>query len=324
MIKIIDLFAGIGGIRLGFEQAFGKENVDCVFSSEINKSAIETYKANFGNGNIYGDITKINAAEIPDHDILLAGFPCQPFSAAGNKDGFNDARGVMFFEIERILLKKKPPMFLLENVENLKNHDRGATFEIIKERLVNAGYKIFYNVLSGKDFGVPQIRRRLFIVGFLDHDVQFEFPKPLDIPSKVGDILEQNVDPKYTLSDKIWNFIQKKAEKSPEKRYVFTYKKYDKNSPYTRTLLAGYSGRDIVIDQPGKNPRKLTPRECARLQGFPDSFVIDRVSDNQLYKQFGNSVCVPVINALAKQIKKTLPKNIFSIVRTFFARILNI
>ena len=201
-IKIIDLFAGIGGIRLGFEQAF-KGNVECVFTSEIDKFAIQTYIANFGDENIYGDITKIDEKDIPEHDILLAGFPCQPFSQAGLKKGFKDTRGTLFFDIERVMLAKKPKAFLLENVKQLKGHDKGNTLKVILEHLKNAGYKTYVQVLAAKDFGVPQNRERIYIVGFLDNNVDFHFPEPIKKETKVGSILEKNPDKKYTISDKL-------------------------------------------------------------------------------------------------------------------------
>jgi len=300
-VRMIDLFAGIGGIRLGFEQTFGKD-IQCVFTSEIDKYAFETYKSNFGEENIYGDIAKINASAIPDHDILLAGFPCQSFSMAGLKKSFDDPRGDMFFEIERILLNKKPKMFLLENVKNLITIDNGKAFQTIEKRLNKAGYKIFHDVLSGKDFGVPQNRERLFIFGISDLSAYFEFPKPLNIPTNVGDILEQDVDSKYTLSDKKWNYERERVRENLNVS-GFGCKIFNGDSPYTRTLLAR-NNNNILIEQEGKNPRRFTIRECARLQGFPDSFVINKVSDNQAYKQFGNSVCVPVIKAIAEQIKQ--------------------
>jgi DNA (cytosine-5)-methyltransferase 1 len=310
MIRIADLFAGIGGIRLGFEQAFGKENTDCVFTSEFNKFAVETYKANFGDENIHGDITKIDPFKVPDHDILLAGFPCQPFSVVGLKKGFDDSKsGNAYFAIERILMAKKPRAFLLENVKGLKSVDGGEIFRMIVDRLAAIGYRIFYKVLSGKDFGIPQNRERIYIVGSLDRVAIFQFPKPLNIPTRVGDILEKNVDAKYVLSDREWKGEQDKLAKALKRegsRYGFTYKIADENSSYTRTLTANYSSncKNILIEQPGKNPRKLTPRECARLQGFPDFFVIDKVSHNQIYKQLGNSVCVPVVRAIADEIQK--------------------
>ena len=305
MIRIADLYAGIGGIRLGFEQAFGKENVDCVFTSEIDKHSVTTYSANFGEENIYGDIRKISASEIPDHDILLAGFPCQSFSVAGLKKGFNDERGQAFFEIERILKAKKPKAFLLENVPNLKSINNGEIFQFMLRRLEEIGYKINYEILSGKDFGVPQNRRRLYIVGYLDHSKTFEFPKPLGIKTHVSDVIEKDVDASYSLSDHRWNHIQERM-KCGSTGWC-SYKIFDENAPYTTTLVARYLSHPekIMLKHPTGNPRRLTERECARLQGFPDTFIIDRVPKTQIYKQFGNSVCVPVIKAIAKQIKDT-------------------
>jgi DNA (cytosine-5)-methyltransferase 1 len=332
MIRIVDLFAGIGGIRLGFEQAFGKKNVDCVFTSEIDKSAVETYKANFGDKNIFGDIRKIDAADIPDHDVLVAGFPCQSFSVIGLRKGINDERGILFFEIERILKTKKPRMFLLENVKGLKSIDKGKIFEMFIERLKNAGYKVFHEILAAKDFGVPQRRERVFIVGFSDQDVNFHFPEPPKTPTKVGDIMEENVDDQYTLTN------QQLTACDSQRRFNMRTYIYNRNSPYANTLIAGYksSYKSILLEQVEKNPRILTPRECARLQGFPDSFIIDRVSKHQIYRQFGNSVCVPVIKAIAEQMRNcsekkadecflvALYKNIFQKSRTFFSRMLNI
>lgn len=305
MIKIIDLFAGIGGIRKGFEIAFGG-NVECVMTSEIDKYAIETYKANYGDENMYGDIKEIKEEEVPDHDILLAGFPCQPFSQAGLKKGFNDTRGTLFFDIERILIKKQPQAFLLENVKQLKGHDKGHTLKVILEHLEKAGYKTFVQVLAARDFGVPQNRERIFIVGFLDHSIEFEFPSPTGIPTRVGDILEHNIDKSYTISDRLWAGHQRRKEANKLNGKGFGYGLFDENSQYTNTISARYykDGSEILIAQKGKNPRKLTPREAARLQGFPEDFIIDKVSNAQAYKQFGNSVCVPVIAAVARQMKK--------------------
>ena len=305
MIRIADLYAGIGGIRLGFEQAFGKENVDCVFTSEIDKYAVMTYTANFGDKNIFGDIRRISATEIPDHDILLAGFPCQSFSVAGLKKGFNDERGQAFFEIERILKAKKPKAFLLENVPNLKSINNGEIFQFMLRRLEEIGYKINYEILSGKDFGVPQNRRRLYIVGNLDHDKVFQFPNPSGIKTHVSDIIEKDVDESYCLSDHRWNHIQVRM-KCGSTGWC-SYKIFDENAPCTTTLVARYLSHPekIMLKHPTGNPRRLTERECARLQGFPDTFIIDKVPKTQIYKQFGNSVCVPVIKAIAKQIKDT-------------------
>lgn len=306
-VKIIDLFAGIGGIRLGFEQAF-KDNIECVFTSEIDKFAVQTYTENFGSDNIYGDITEIPATEIPDHDILLAGFPCQPFSQAGLKKGFKDTRGTLFFDIERILLAKKPKVFLLENVKQLKGHDKGNTLKVILQHLHGAGYKTFVKVLAAKDFGVPQNRERIYIVGFLNNDVEFNFPEPTNKETKVGSILEKKPDEKYTISDKLWAGHQRRKVMHQKKGNGFGYGLFNEDSTYTNTISARYykDGSEILIEQKGKNPRKLTPREAARLQGFPESYQINTVSDNQLYKQFGNSVCVPVIEKIAEEIKITL------------------
>ena len=304
MIKIIDLFAGIGGIRKGFEIAF-KGNVECVLTSEIDKYAIETYKANYGDSCLCGDIKSIHEKDVPDHDILLAGFPCQPFSQAGLKKGFNDTRGTLFFDIERILIEKQPKAFLLENVKQLRTHDNGNTLKTIIKHLEDAGYKVFYEVLAAKDFGIPQNRERIMIVGFLDHNINFEFPKPRNIKTCVGDILEKSVSSSYTISDKLWTGHQRRKIQNKLNGKGFGYGLFNANSPYTNTISARYykDGSEILIEQRNKNPRKITPREAARLQGFPEDFVIDKVSNAQAYKQFGNSVCVPVITAVAEQIK---------------------
>lgn len=305
MLKLIDLFAGIGGIRLGFEQAFG--DIQCVFTSEIDKHAVTTYQANFGTEPIWGDITQIDENDVPDHDILLAGFPCQPFSQAGLKKGFTDTRGTLFFDIERILLAKRPQAFLLENVKQLKGHDKGRTLQVILEHLKAAGYKVFYDVLKARDFGVPQNRERIYIVGFLDHSVQFEFPKPTDLPTRVGDILEKKVDDKYTISDRLWAGHQRRKIQNKLNGKGFGYGLFNEHSEYTNTISARYykDGSEILIEQTGKNPRKLTPREASRLQGFPADYIIP-VSDAQSYKQFGNSVCVPVVKAIAEQMRKAM------------------
>ncbi len=309
--KIIDLFAGIGGIRLGFEKA-SKNNIECVFTSEWNKYAAQTYLANYLNETVFGDITQIDEKLIPAHDILLAGFPCQPFSQAGLKKGFSDTRGTLFFDIERILIEKQPQAFLLENVKQLKGHDKGNTLRVIIEHLKAIGYEnVQYEVLKARDFGLPQNRERIYIVGFLDKNIQFEFPKPTREPVKVGDILEQNVDEKYTISDKLWEGHQRRKIANKEKGKGFGFGIVNENSDYTNTISARYykDGSEILVEQIGKNPRKLTPREAARLQGFPDSFKIP-VSDNQAYQQFGNSVAVNVIEKVAEQMLKHLQPHI--------------
>jgi len=298
--KFIDLFAGIGGIRIPFEELGG----ECVFTSEWDKFAQQTYAVNFGEIP-EGDITKIPVDIIPSHDILLAGFPCQPFSMAGKKKGFSDTRGTLFFNIERIIDYHKPSVVFLENVKNLKNHDKGRTFSVIKEHLEKLGYKVFDQVLNAKEFGVPQNRERIYIICFKDNNVDFKFPTPSKKVVKVGDILEEKLEKDYTISDKLWEGHQKRKENHKKKGNGFGYSLFDSKSPYTSTITARYykDGAEILIKQEGNNPRKVSPREAARLQGFPDSFLIP-VSDTQAYKQFGNSVAVPVIRAVAKQILK--------------------
>lgn len=304
-VKIIDLFAGIGGIRLGFQKA-SKNKLECVFTSEWNKYSAITYLENFNDFKVYGDITQINEDMIPNHDILLAGFPCQPFSQAGLKKGFLDTRGTLFFDIERILLHKKPQAFLLENVKQLKGHDKGRTLETIISHLKKIGYNnVKYQVLRARDFGLPQNRERIYIVGFLDDSIEFQFPEPTFEPTRVGDILENNVDEKYTISDKLWAGHQRRKKENKLKGRGFGYGMVNKNSEYTNTLSARYykDGSEILIYQENKNPRKLTPRECARLQGFPDSFKIP-VSNTQAYRQFGNSVPVNVVEKVASEMLK--------------------
>jgi DNA (cytosine-5)-methyltransferase 1 len=301
----IDLFAGIGGIRLAFEKFGG----NCVFTSEWDSFAQITYKANFGH-EPHGDITQIDAKQIPKHDILLGGFPCQPFSNAGLKRGFEDTRGTLFFDIARIIDYRKPSMLLLENVKGFLRHDKGRTLNVVEETLDELGYNVFYQVLNAKDFGVPQNRERIYIVGVNRRklgNTRFVFPKPKFSKTKVGDILEIDVDPKYTLSNKLWQGHKRRLKEHREKGNGFGYSLFNPDSPYTSTISARYykDGSEILIEQKGKNPRKLTPREAARLQGFPEKFIIP-VSDTQAYKQFGNSVAVPVVTAIAKEMVKFL------------------
>ncbi len=307
-IKIVDLFAGIGGIRRGFENAFGKKNIQCVMSSEWDKFAVQTYTSNYPNETPRGDITEINEDEIPDHNILMAGFPCQPFSQAGLKKGFDDTRGTLFFDILRILRKKQPDVLFLENVKRLKSHDKGKTLKVIKSSLNEIGYtNLYIEVLKARDFGLPQNRERIFIVGFKDKNIVFSFPIPTKVETSVGLVLEEEVDDKYTISDKLWAGHKRRKQKNKILGRGFGYGLFDKNSRYTNTISARYykDGSEILISQKNKNPRKITPREAARLQGFPDTFKIP-VSDNQAYKQFGNSVAVNVVEAIAKEIKKSI------------------
>ena len=305
--KFIDLFAGVGGIRLGFEEAF-KEQSSFVFASEIDKFAQTTYVSNYGHLPS-GDITKIEPNEIPSFDILLAGFPCQPFSNAGLKKGFEDTRGTLFFDIARIAKYHEPQVLFLENVKGFRNHDKGNTFKVVKETLEELGYRVFSEVLNAKHFGVPQNRERIYIIAFLDHSINFTFPKSLEKSVKLGDILEEKVDEKYTISDKLWAGHQRRKKEHKAKGNGFGYSIFTEQSEYTSTISARYykDGSEILIEQKDKNPRKLSPREAGRLQGFPDDFKIT-VSDTQAYKQFGNSVAVPVIKALAKEIFRELIK----------------
>lgn len=311
--KFIDLFAGIGGMRIAFE----KQGGICVFSSEWDRYAQKTYFDNF-DVLPQGDITKIRAQDIPDHDILVAGFPCQPFSIAGvskknsmgRATGFQDkTQGTLFFDVCRILQAKRPKAFLLENVKNLKSHDHGNTWRIIQESLNQLGYEIFSRIIDGQGF-VPQHRERIFIVGFdrkrygnfYDFSFDAEEWKPAKKPV-LRDILEENPDEKYTLSDKLWTYLQNYAAKHKAKGNGFGYGMPDLDG-VTRTLSARYykDGSEILITQgKEKNPRRLTPRECARLQGYPDSFKIT-VSDTRAYKQFGNSVVVPLVTAIANEL----------------------
>ena len=303
--SFIDLFAGIGGIRIPFQELGGK----CVFTSEWDKFAQKSYRVNFGE-EPQGDITKIAATDIPDFDILLGGFPCQPFSQAGLKKGFSDTRGTLFFEIERILAEKRPKAFLLENVKQLRGHDKGRTLRVIMEHLDALNYYVKAEVLRAGDFGVPQNRERIYIVGIskdyynLPDEYEFSFPQPTYEKTRLGDILERNVDDKYTISDALWDGHQRRKKEHIEKGNGFGFSLFNEESEYTNTISARYykDGSEILIDQGnGRNPRKITPRECARLQGFPEEFIIP-VSDTQAYKQFGNSVAVPVIRAVAKRM----------------------
>ena len=307
----IDLFAGIGGIRLGFQKQGGKT----VFSSEWDKFAQKTYQVNFGEMP-HGDITKINPSEIPDHDILLAGFPCQPFSIAGLMKGFEDTRGTLFFNIANILKEKRPKAFMLENVKQLRGHDKGRTLNTILKVLDDLNYYVPEpQVLNALDFGVPQNRERIIIVGFnkdyLPEDFEdFIYPQGMrDENLTVGSILDENPDEKYTISDKLYAGHLERKKMHQKKGNGFGFCLFNEDSKYTSTISARYykDGSEALIEQKGKNPRMLTPRECSRLQGFPEEFIIP-VSNTQAYKQFGNSVCVHVIEAVAKKMVEYLER----------------
>ena len=309
--RFIDLFAGIGGMRIAFEKAGGK----CVFSSEWNKFSQQTYEKNFGEIPD-GDITKIDAKDIPNHDILVGGFPCQPFSLAGvsskkalgRKHGFEDeTQGTLFFDIVRIIREKKPEAFLLENVKNLKSHDKGNTFRVIMKKLQeDLEYDVHYKIVDASDV-VPQHRERIFIVGFR-RPMNFEFPKLINKRPKLADVLEKKVDEKYTLKDGTWNALKRHKEAHSKKGNGFGYTVAD-TKKIANTLSARYykDGAEILVPQGKKNPRRLTPRECARIMGFPARYKIV-VSDNQAYRQFGNAVVVPVVKEIAKAMVKTIHK----------------
>ena len=329
--RFIDLFAGIGGIRLPFQELGGK----CVFTSEWDKFSKKTYASNFGE---YpdGDITYIPSGEIPEHDVLLAGFPCQSFSQAGLKQGFNDTRGTMFFEIQRILAAHRPKAFLLENVKQLRGHDQGRTLQTILAILrgetvaeipanvpmseearkglgTRLNYDVDFRVLKANDFGVPQHRQRIYIIGFErglvpDANISTIFDELALRKSRtrLGSVLEDNsdVNPKYTISDRLLAGHERRRREHEAKGNGFGFSLFNVDSPYCNTISARYykDGSEIMIDQSdiGKNPRKLTPLECAGIQGFPYKFKVDAVSDAQAYRQFGNSVSVPVIRAIAE------------------------
>lgn len=313
----IDLFAGMGGFRLAMQAQGGK----CVFSSEWNKYAQQTYLANFGEVP-FGDITlESTKSYIPqEFDILCAGFPCQPFSIAGvskkkslgRETGFKDrTQGTLFFDVADIINRHRPKAFYLENVKNLASHDRGNTFRVICETLEELNYSIYYQVMDGQTY-VPQHRERIMIVGFdrerFHGKEKFTFPEQHQSQRSIKEILDPNVDPKYTLSDKLWSYLQMYAEKHRAKGNGFGFGLVDLNG-ITRTLSARYykDGSEILIPQgEGVNPRRLSPRECARLMGYPDEYRIDQVSDVQAYRQCGNSVIVPLITAVSEQIIKTI------------------
>lgn len=301
--RFIDLFAGIGGIRLAFERVGGH----CVFSSEIDENACKTYETNFGD-HPSGDITKIDSKDIPDFDILLAGFPCQSFSIIGKKEGFlNETSGTLFFEIERILKAKRPPAFLLENVKNLRSHDNGNTFKTMLSHLEALGYHVHAKVLNALDFGVPQKRERIIIVGFVD-DVDFAFPDPVPVESRtpLSDILEQDVDKKYFVKDSI---RRSRLERLKNKDYPKPYISHENMAgsitphPYSSALRAGASANYILIN----DERRPTEREMLRIQGFPDSFKVN-LPYSVIKHQCGNSVAVPVIQAVAENMITALNK----------------
>lgn len=296
----IDLFAGIGGFRIALESIGGR----CVFSSEWDKYARITYEANFGEMPS-GDITGIDAKSIPDHDILTAGFPCQPFSTAGKRDGFSNPQGNLFFDVARIIREKMPKAFILENVKNLIYHDGRKTLKMISHTLTQLGYSVSWKVIDASSY-VPQHRERIIIVGFREDvylDMEFGFTTRKENIA-IKDILQETVPEKYTLSDHLWEYLQDYTDRHKTRGYGFGHTLIDiEKDTETRTLTAGYykNGSEILIKQKGGNPRRLTPVECRRLMGFPETFIIP-VSDSQAYRQFGNAVVPAVIRDVAVKV----------------------
>ena len=303
--KFIDLFAGIGGLRLAFEKQAGK----CVFSSEIDKQAQITYKANFKE-KPFGDIKSIPSKNIPDHDILLAGFPCQPFSYAGYKQGLKDERGTLFYQIIRILKEKTPDAFLLENVKGLTSLNEGHILKDMINSLEDIGYKVSYSIMNTRDYGnIPQTRERVYIVGFLK-DVYFNFPKTIKLSKKIKDFLfkEKQSPVFYYHRYPMYNELKKNITKQNtiyqwRRKYIRENKT---ESCPTLTANMGTGGHNVPLIKDNYGIRKLTPRECARFQGFPDSYILPNIANCHLYKQIGNSVSVPVVGRIAKEIIKYL------------------
>lgn len=297
-MKVASLFCGCGGLDMGFVKA----GYNVVWSNDFDKYAVQTYNRNFTHPAVCGDINKIDINEIPEHDVLIGGFPCQPFSMMGKEKGFDDHRGTLFFRVTEIIENQRdrghqPPIIVLENVRNLMTHDKGKTFAVIKKELENLGYHVFASKLNSADFGVPQTRNRVFLVCFLE-DVKYKFPEPEKLTSTLQDMLEQNVPDKYFLSERILKTILSNGTGG-------YYAKSEIDLPIARPLTATMAKmhracQDNYVTQE-KGIRRLTPRECARLQGFPEEFVIE-VSDAQAYKQFGNAVTVNVSYAIAKSI----------------------
>jgi DNA (cytosine-5)-methyltransferase 1 len=309
--SFIDLFAGIGGFRLAMQNSGGH----CEFSSEWDKDAQKTYFANFGEFP-EGDITKINAQNIPAHDVLCAGFPCQPFSLAGvsarnsldTAHGFAcETQGTLFFDVARIIKEKRPKVVFLENVKNIVNHDKGNTFKVIEQTIIELGYSFSYKIINAESY-VPQKRVRCYMVCLRDTEEKFEFPENKNKPLSLSSILEQDVDEKFTISDKLWAGHQRRTANNLARGTGFTAFCADLSKP-SNTIVARYGkdGKECLIPQHENNPRMLTPRECARLQGFPEEYVIP-VAKTAAYRQFGNSVALPVIEDITKKIVEYLKR----------------
>lgn len=315
-MKFIDLFAGIGGIKIAFENA----GFNCIFSNDFDSNCKITFDLNFSElfeidkQMVLGDISQISTSKIPDFDILTGGFPCQPFSVAGYRQGFKDekGRGNVFFDIIRILKDKKPIAFLLENVKNLKSHDKGNTMKVIYQELEKLGYKVTDKILNSMQYGnVPQNRERIYIVGFFDENTfkKFEFPKKVTLTKTIHDCLETKVDKKYFYNDKpLFERIKKDiTKKNTVYQWRRQYVRENKNGVCpTLTANMGMGGHNVPIILTDQGIRKLTPRECANFQGFPINYKFPKIADSALYKQFGNSVVIPVVERIAKNIKKAL------------------
>jgi DNA (cytosine-5)-methyltransferase 1 len=310
-MKFIDLFAGVGGIRIAFENA----GFDCVFSNDVDKLCKITYDSNFHDGGMYlADISDITTEIIPDFDILTGGFPCQPFSIAGYRQGFDDVkgRGNVFYDIVNIMKDKRPKAFLLENVKNLKTHDKGNTIKVIYRELEALGYKVTDKVLNSIEYGnIPQNRERIYIVGFLEqlHFSKFRFPERIPLTQTITDCLLNNVDEKYYYNNKpLYNKLKDEVvRKNTVYQWRRKYVRENKNNVCpTLTANMGMGGHNVPIVLTDNGVRKLTPRECANLQGFPIDYVLPNISDSALYKQFGNSVVIPVVERIAKNIYESL------------------
>lgn len=303
-MKVVSFFSGIGGLDKGFADA----GYDIIWANDFDKYAVETYKANYDNVIVCGDINAVPFDEIPECDVIIGGFPCQPFSMMGEQRGFEDARGTLFFRIAEIIRNKiekgyKPKVIVLENVKALKTHDKGRTFATIKRILEeDLGYKVYDTILNSAEYGIPQTRNRTYIVCFANHDVNFEFPTPVELSLSLQDMLEENVDSKYFLSDKILPTILSDGTGGYKAKSEIDLKVA---RPLCATMAKMHRAcQDNYVTQNGK-VRRLTPRECARLQGFNDNFIIP-VSDCQAYKQFGNAVTVNVSKAVAEAVRRSL------------------
>ncbi len=302
-MRVASLFCGCGGLDYGFKKA----GYELVWSNDFDKYAVESYNANFAHKAICADINEVDLNEIPEHDVLIGGFPCQPFSMMGHKKGFDDNRGTLFFRVIDIIENQgkrgsKPQVVVLENVRNLLKHNGGETYNRIRSELEKQGYKVFSSVINSADYGVPQVRNRVYLICFLDNSIDYVFPKTKKLNKTLQDLLEEEVEDKYYLSERIKKTILSEGSKNYKAK-----PEIDRTvaKPLTATMAKMHrASQDNYVTQKGRL-RRLTPRECARLQGFPDSFKIV-VSDAQAYKQFGNAVTVNVSFAIAKSIKKQM------------------